>query len=319
MIAPSGPESDRVQLLIDYVGIVNSQKMTALGNPSLFHSIPAATKLLHQVEQLMHSKSETSTPVPEVAPRPPRTRVMRNGQYTQEFATQVQPSLNGSGFEMLGGANLAPPVVPHRNDGSKMFGTKAVSRLDNQNAYDHLMSMLPGPVAIKNTTSAVVPPVQPSSFQGLSQNTPSVTFNWSNKESQSELTYDSKETVVDLVSSSSSRSPSPAGLRLDDPIEVATENMNNQSYDDSYYRPMHEHGTVSHIGGGKRSLEQATMRPRKQPVHNISRAKNGENNESNIPPYLEAIQVPQSRAIVAPRSRSWTVSLSHGNTKSCRY
>ncbi|QDS68695.1 hypothetical protein FKW77_002827 [Venturia effusa] len=190
IVAPSGQEADRVQLLIDYVGVVNERRVASLGNPQNFHARPRISNLLHQAERLMHPASETETPAPESVPIP-RTRVVKNGQYTQEFATQIQPSLHGAGFEMLGGANLAPPVVPHRNDGSKLFGTRS-PRQNHSNPYDGLMTLFPK----QNTTTRTV------AYDRL----PAV--------NQAD-----KNEIVDLVSASASRSPSPVAAHLNGTME----------------------------------------------------------------------------------------------------
>lgn len=221
MIAPSGPEADRVQLLIDYVGIVNEKKVTALGNPQTFHMRSGIIKLLHQVEQLIQPTSET--PAPEPVPTP-RTRVIKDGQYTQEFATQIQPSLRGAGFEMLGGANLAPPVVPHRNDGSKMFGTRSFSpRQNHPNPYNGLISLFPGHTTTKRTATAAGTPVQAFSSQPLSQSTPDMTQTESPNERPHGMNQNSNKGVVDLTSARASKSPSPAGPRFDGPVEDTIE------------------------------------------------------------------------------------------------
>lgn len=221
MISPSGPEADRVQLLIDYVGIVNEKKVAALGNPQTFHMRPGLIKLLHQAERLMNPTSETENPEPLP---PPRTRVIKNGQYTQEFATQIQPSLHRGGFEMLGGANLAPPVVPHRNDGSKLFGTRNFSpRQNHSNPYDGLIDLFPGRNTTKRTAAAIH--VQSFSSQPISQSTPDVTQNEISNERQFGLNQNNSKRIVDLVSAPTSRSPSPAGPQLDG---VADETIETQ-------------------------------------------------------------------------------------------
>lgn len=192
MVAPSGQEADRVQLLLDYVGIVNEKKVAALGDPQNFHTRPGVHNLLHQAERLMHPASETEIPGPEPVTAS-RTRVVKNGQYTQEFATQIQPSLHGAGFEILGGANLAPPVVPHRNDGSKLFGTRP-PRQAHSNPYDGLMRLLPGHSTTKRTVSV---------------------------ERLPRVNQSDDEKIVDLVSASASRSPSPLAPRLSvTPVET---------------------------------------------------------------------------------------------------
>ncbi|TID13503.1 hypothetical protein E2P81_ATG11729 [Venturia nashicola] len=223
MIAPSGPEADRVQLLIDYVGIVNEKKVAALGNPETFHMRPGVIRLLHQAEQLMHPASEAETPAPEPVPTP-RTRVIKNGQYTQEFATQIQPSLRGAGFEMLGGANLAPPVVPHRNDGSKLFGTRDfLPRQNHSDPYDGLIGLFPGRSTTDRTAPAASTEVHSSSSQLNTHGTPNIIQHTSPNKSLPGPSKNHSEGIVDLISASTSKSPSPAGLQLDESPKDTTE------------------------------------------------------------------------------------------------
>ncbi|RDI77574.1 hypothetical protein Vi05172_g12429 [Venturia inaequalis] len=222
MVAPSGPETDRVQLLIDYVGIVNEDKVAALGNPQTFHMRPGVTKLLHQAEQLMQPTSEKETPAPEPVPAP-RTRVIKNGQYTQEFATQIQPSLRGAGFEMLGGTNLAPPVVPHRNDGSKLFGTRDfLPGQNHSNPYDGLIGLFPGRSTTKRTAPAASTHLQSVSPQLITQSTADMIRQNTPNKRLLETNQNNSEEIVDLASASTSKSPSPSRLQ-DGPVENTIE------------------------------------------------------------------------------------------------
>lgn len=224
MIAPSGPEAERVQLLIDYVGIVNEKRVEPLGNPQTFHTRPGVPKLLHQAEQLMQPMSETETPAPEPVTTP-RTRVIKNGQYSQEFATQIQPSLRGAGFEMLGGANLAPPVVPHRNDGSKLFGTRNLPpRQSHTDPYDGLMNLFPARSTTKRTAPVAIPHAQSISSQLMAESTPERTQHISPSKRPVGKIQCNGEGIVDISSASTSKSSSPAEPQLDEQVEYTIGN-----------------------------------------------------------------------------------------------
>jgi hypothetical protein len=317
MVAPSGSDSDRIQLLIDYVGIVNSHKVDALGNPRLFHLRAGVGKLLYQAEQLMQPVSESEAPAIKIEPTPRRTRVLKSGKYTQEFATQIQPSLDRAGYEMLGGTNLAPPVVPHRNDGAKVFGTKAMSRPNPQNAYDDLMSLLPGATTTKKTTNAVIPVTQPFASQPLSQTTADVTDNESNSGSRSDLDGKPDEEVVDLTDSHSSKSTSPAGPHLGGAVDDTMEKTNDSSCRRSHYRAMDKHEILSHVGSGKLLVpvvahEPVTTQPQNEQTTGLPKSKDRDTNRPQTPSRLEAHQAPQNRNVMQNcKPRSWAVSFTY--------
>jgi hypothetical protein len=279
MVTPSGSDSDRIQLLIDYVGIVNSQKVDDSGNPRPFHLRTGVATLLKQVELLMHPRSESEAP--ENLPTQRRTRVMKNGYYTQEFATQIRPSLQGAGFEMLGGANLAPPVVPHRNDGAKVFGMQSMTRENNQNAYDNLMSLMPDVITTTKTASAVVSATQPFASQPPSQITPNVTHNESNEEGDSDLGDNASEEVVDLTRSQSSNSRPLVRPQVDGTVEDAIKRMNNYSYGNPHWHEMDEHEMMSHVGGNRGPVadiarDPITAHPQNEQASGVSNNKDRE-------------------------------------------
>jgi hypothetical protein len=309
MVAPSGPtDADRVQILIDYVGIVNTRSVETPGNPVHFHSRPGVAELLNQAEQLMYPLSEPEAQ--EIVPTPGRTRVMKNGQYTQEFATQIRPSLNGAGYEMLDGANLAPPVVPHRNDGSKVFGTRTFSRGNNQNPYDDLMQLLPGAVTKKQSASTMVSTTQPFASQPFSQNEPEFTRNDLSNRVQSDKDIGSSA-IVDLTGSQSSRSTSPVGPQLEGDVENVIENMNNHSHGSPHCRAMDEHEMMSHVGRAS-ILEPAIVQPKNQEKSNIPGTEDRDTSPPRTPGRREAPRTHlRKKGAQKCKPRSWAVSKLH--------
>jgi hypothetical protein len=214
MVAPSRPESQRLKLLINYVGIVNSQKVGSYGKPKPFYERPGIGLLLNQLEHLMRAPSE-SEPLQSSQPSqsPGRTRVIKNGRYTQEFATQVRPSLANDGLEMMQGVNLAPPVVPVRKDRERVFGTKPLRREKSNNAYDDLLSLRSNGNAAPKPANATSFLTKPLASQPLSQTA-----------AQDEENESDSEDVVDVTRSRNGRSPSPMLPQYDSQNDNLVEN-----------------------------------------------------------------------------------------------